>query len=88
MVSKDSIGIDKDLTKSKICTHSKCIASGEKGSARFLDRKARNRLFACHCIAGNHARCKSTHRPFWKSHVMVIQQELGANLTSRQCLDK
>ena len=53
MVSKDSIGIDKDLTKDRNLNTFKMYCKRRKSSARFPDRKARNRLYACHCIAGN-----------------------------------
>ena len=53
MVSKDSIGIDKDLTIDQNLNTFKMYCKRRKSSARFPDRKARNRLYACHCIAGN-----------------------------------
>ena len=53
MVSKDSIGIDKDLTKDRNLNIFKMYCKRRKSSARFPDRKARNPLCACHCIAGN-----------------------------------
>ena len=53
VVSKDSIGIDKDLTKDQNLNTFKMYYKRRKSSARFPDRKARNRLYACHCIAGN-----------------------------------
>ena len=53
VVSKDSIGIDKDLTKDRNLNTFKMYCKRRKSSARFPDGKARNRLYACHCIAGN-----------------------------------
>ena len=53
MVSKDSIGIDKDLTKDRNLNTFKMYCKRRKSSPRFPDRKARSRLYACHCIAGN-----------------------------------
>ena len=53
VVSKDSIGIDKDLTKDRNLNTFKMYCKQRKSSARFPDRKARNPLYACHCIAGN-----------------------------------
>ena len=53
VVSKDSIGIDKDLTKDQNLNTFKMYCKRRKSSARFPYRKARNRLYACHCIAGN-----------------------------------
>ena len=53
VVSKDSIGIDKDLAKDRNLNTFKMYCKRRKSSPRFPDRKARNRLYACHCIAGN-----------------------------------
>ena len=53
VVTKDSIGIDKDLTKDQNLNTFKMYCKRRKSSARFPDRKARNRLYVCHCIAGN-----------------------------------
>ena len=53
VVSEDSIGIDKYLTKDRNLNTFKMYCKRRKSSARFPDRKARNRLCACHCIAGN-----------------------------------
>ena len=53
VVNKDSIGIDKDLTKDQNLNTFKMYCKRRKSSARFPDKKARNRLYACHCIAGN-----------------------------------
>ena len=53
VVSKDSIGIDKDLTKDQNLNTFKMYCKWRKSSARFPYRKTRNRLYACHCIAGN-----------------------------------
>ena len=53
VVSKDSIGIDKDLTKDRNLNTFKMYCKRKKSSARFPGRKARNRLYACHCIGGN-----------------------------------
>ena len=53
VVSKDSIGIDKDLIKDRNLNTFKMYCKRRKSSARFPDRKARNRLCVCHCIAGN-----------------------------------
>ena len=52
-VYKDSIGIDKDLTKYQNLNTFKMYCKRRKSSAWFPDRKAKNRLYACHCIAGN-----------------------------------
>ena len=57
VVNKDSIGIDKDLTKDQNLNTIKMYYKRRKSSARFPDRKARNRLCACHCIAGNATHC-------------------------------
>ena len=53
VVSKDSIGIDKDLTKDRNLSIFKMYCKRRKSGPRFPDRKARNRLYACRCIAGN-----------------------------------
>ena len=53
MVSKESIGIDNDLTKDRNMNTFKTYCKRRKSGARFPDRKANNRLCACHCIAGN-----------------------------------
>ena len=53
VVSTDSIVIDKDLTKDRNLNTFKMYCKRRKSSARFPDRKARNHLYACHCIAGN-----------------------------------
>ena len=52
LVNKDSIGIE-DLTKDQSLNTFKMYCKRRKSSVRFPDRKARNRLYACHCIAGN-----------------------------------
>ena len=53
VVSKESIGIDNDLTKDRNMNTFKTYCKRRKSGARFPDRKANNRLCACHCIAGN-----------------------------------
>ena len=53
MVSKESIGIDNDFTKDRNMNTFKTYCKRRKSGARFPDRKANNRLCACHCIAGN-----------------------------------
>ena len=53
MVNKESIGIDNDLTKDRNMNTFKTYCKRRKSGARFPDRKANNRLCACHCIAGN-----------------------------------
>ena len=53
VVNKESIGIDKDLTKDRNLNTFKTYCKRRKSSPRFPDRKANNRLCACHCIAGN-----------------------------------
>ena len=53
VVNKESIGIDNDLTKDRIMNTFKTYCKRRKSGARFPDRKANNRLCACHCIAGN-----------------------------------
>ena len=53
VVNKESIGIDNDLTKDRNMNTFKTYCKRRKSSARFPDRKANNRLCACHCIAGN-----------------------------------
>ena len=53
VVNKESIGIDNDLTKDRNMNTFKTYCKRRKGGARFPDRKANNRLCACHCIAGN-----------------------------------
>ena len=52
-VSKDSISIEKDLTKDRNLNTFKMYCKRRKSSARSTDRKPRNRLCSCHCIAGN-----------------------------------
>ena len=61
VVSKDSIGIDKDLTKDRNLNTFKMYCKRRKSSARFPDRKARNPLYACHCIAGNAEEREAVH---------------------------
>ena len=46
VVSKDSIGIDKDLTKDENLNTFKMYCKRRKSSVRFPDRKARNRFLA------------------------------------------
>ena len=53
VVNKESIGIDNDLTKDRNMNTFKTYCKRRKSGARFPDRKANNRLCACHCIAGN-----------------------------------
>ena len=53
VASKESIGIDNDLTKDRNMNTFKTYCKRRKSGARFPDRKANNRLCACHCIAGN-----------------------------------
>ena len=53
VVNKESIGIDKDLTKDRNMDTFKTYCKRRKSGARFPDRKAKNGLCACHCIAGN-----------------------------------
>ena len=53
VVNKESIGIDNDLTKERNMNTFKTYCKRRKSGARFPDRKANNRLCACHCIAGN-----------------------------------
>ena len=53
VVNKESIGIDNDLTKDRNVNTFKTYCKRRKSGARFPDRKANNRLCACHCIAGN-----------------------------------
>ena len=53
MVSKESIGIDKNLTKDRTLNTFKMYCKWRKCGARFLDRKSRNRLNVCLCIADN-----------------------------------
>ena len=53
VVNKESIGIDNDLTKDRNMNTFKAYCKRRKSGARFPDRKANNRLCACHCIAGN-----------------------------------
>ena len=53
VVSKESIGIDNDFTKDRNMNTFKTYCKRRKSGARFPDRKANNRLCACHCIAGN-----------------------------------
>ena len=52
-VNKESIGINKDLTKDRNMNTFKMYCKRRKSSARFPDKKAKNRLYALHCIAGN-----------------------------------
>ena len=59
MVNKESIGIDNDLTKDRNMNTFKTYCKRRKSGARFPDRKANNRLCACHCIAGNVLRHES-----------------------------
>ena len=56
VVNKESIGIDNDLTKDRNMNTFKTYCKRTKSGARFPDRKANNRLCACHCIAGNGVR--------------------------------
>ena len=79
MVSKDSIGIDKNLTKDRNLNTFKMYCKRRKSSARFPDRKARNPLYACHCIAGN-----ATHSflsLFWSTDDLpfLVHPELRAS---------
>ena len=60
MVNKESIGIDNDLTKERNMNTFKTYCKRRKSGARFPDRKANNRLCACHCIAGNGCRLATT----------------------------
>ena len=53
VVNKESIGIDNDLTKDRNMNTFKTYCKRRKSGVRFPDRKANNRLCACHCIAGN-----------------------------------
>ena len=53
MVNKESISIDNDLTKDRNMNTFKTYCKRRKSGARLPDRKANNRLCACHCIAGN-----------------------------------
>ena len=53
VVNKESIGINNDLTKDRNVKTFKTYCKRRKSGARFPDRKANNRLCACHCIAGN-----------------------------------
>ena len=53
VVNKESIGIDNVLTKDRNMNTFKTYCKRRKSGARFPDRKANNRLCACHCIAGN-----------------------------------
>ena len=53
MVNKESVGIDNNLTKDRNVNTFKTYCKRRKSGARFPDRKANNRLCACHCIAGN-----------------------------------
>ena len=52
VVNKESVGIDKDLTKDRNLKTFKMYCKRRSG-ARFPDRNARNRLYACHCIVGH-----------------------------------
>ena len=53
VVNEESIGIDKDLTKDRNLNTFKMYCMWRRSGARFPDRKAKNRLYACHCIAGH-----------------------------------
>ena len=82
VVSKDSIGINKDLTKNRNLNTFKMYCKRRKSSARFRDREARNSFNACHCIARNGGRrCLSTRER--TSFVAVPQTENGRVLSSR-----
>ena len=47
------IDVDKGLTKDRNLNTFKMYCKRRKSGARFPDGKARNRLYACHCIPGN-----------------------------------
>ena len=73
VVSKDSIGIDKDLTKDRNLNTFKMHCKRRKSSARFPDRKARNPLYACHCIAGNDKKKMPSEPADRNSHCSISQ---------------
>ena len=50
VVNKESIGIDNVLTKDRNMNTFKMYCKRRKSGAKFPDRKANNRLCACHCI--------------------------------------
>ena len=47
------IDTDKDVTKDRNLNTFKLYCKRRKSGVRFPDRKAKNRLCACHCIAGH-----------------------------------
>ena len=71
VVNKESIGIDNDLTKDRNMNTFKTYCKRRKSSARFPDRKANNRLWVCHCIAGNVPRTKR------KPSLIIYQVEMN-----------
>ena len=54
--NKESIGIDKDLTKDRYLSTFKNGLQAEKEQRQVSRQKARNHLHACHCIAGHEKR--------------------------------
>ena len=68
VVNKESIGIDNDLTKDRNMNTFKTYCKRRKSGARLPDRKANNRLCACHCIAGNeHVALQSAVKVFYST---------------------
>ena len=56
-VSFCAIDNDKDVTKDRNLNTFKMYCKRRKSGVRFSDSKAKNRFYACHCIAG--------HVPLW-----------------------
>ena len=51
--SFSAIDNDKDVTKDRNLNTFKMYSKRRKSGVRFPDRKAKNRLYTCHCIAGH-----------------------------------
>ena len=71
---------DKDVTKERNLNTFKMCCKRKKSGVRFLDRKARNRLYACHCIAGNEQTISRTAGSL-PSRPPLVPTELHVNET-------
>ena len=93
MVNKESIGIDNVLTKDRNMNTFKTYCKRRKSGARFPDRKANNRLCACHCIAGNENTLPDQYRTklycksrIFRNHVIFVYFVRGGFRTKTKCI--